>query len=122
MDNISFVGIMNVATFKLNSTDNFKRGTDEGIPVKVSGLGTVSKCADDEGFDGILETIDRDKVCGAVSLRGFKTISYSGTAPTAGNVILVADGAGKVKTATTGQKYLVVDVDATAKTVTILIR
>ena len=122
MDNVSFAGIMDVATFKLNPSDNFKRGTDEGIPVKVTGMGIVSKCANNDAFDGILETIDKDKFCGAVSLRGFKTLSYSDTAPAAGNVILVADGAGKVKTGTTGQKYLIVDADPTAKTVTILLR
>ena len=122
MNQVAFDGIMDVATFKLNQADNLKRGTHEGIPVKVSGIGTVSKCADGDGFDGILETIDRDNVCGAVALRGFKTIPYSGTAPTSGNVFLVADGAGKVKTTTSGQKYLVVDVNATDKTVTFLLR
>ncbi len=118
MFGISFEGVMDVATFKLAA--GFVRGTDEGIPVKVSAAQTVAKCADTNDFDGVLETIDYGNGYGAVRLRGVKTLVYSGDAPAAGNTILVADGAGKVKTAVAGKKYLVLDVDSTAKTVTIL--
>jgi hypothetical protein len=120
MYGISFEGVRDVATFKLAGASSFVRGTDEGIPVKVSAMQTVAKCADTEDFDGTLESIDHDNAYGAVKVKGFKTLVYSGDAPAAGNVILVADGTGKVKTAATGKKYLVVDVDTTAKTVTFL--
>ena len=121
MYGISFDGLKDVATFKLAVASAFVRGTDEGIPVKVSAVQTVAKCVDTEDFDGVLETIDHDNAYGAVKLKGFKTLVYTGDAPAAGNVILVADGTGKVKTAVAGKKYLVVDVDTTAKTVTILV-
>lgn len=118
MAKVSFEGIKDVATFKLAA--GFVRGTDEGIPVKVSAAQTVAKCADTNDFDGVLETIDHGNGYGAVRLRGTKTLVYSGTAPTPGYAILVADGTGKVKTAASGKKYLIVDVDTTASTATIL--
>ena len=55
-------------------------------------------------------------------MRGFVTAGYSGTAPGLGQTALCADGEGGVKTAATGgTSCLVVDVDTTAKTVTILL-
>ena len=49
------------------------------------------------------------------------TVSYSSTAPAYGRAILVADGSGGVKTAESGDTYIVVDKDTTAKTVTIIL-
>lgn len=121
MSGVAFDGLNDIATFKLAGASLFVRGTDEGIPVKVSAAQTVAKCADTNDFDGVLETIDHDNAYGAVKLRGFKSVKYSGAAPTPGYNILVADGAGKVKTAATGKKYLIADVDTTATTVTILL-
>jgi hypothetical protein len=120
MNKVSFEGITDVATFKLAAASSFVRGTDEGIPVKVSAAQTVAKCANTNDFDGVLETIDHDNGFGAVRIRGVKTLVYSGDAPAAGMTVLVADGTGKVKTAETGKKYLVLDINTTAKTVTFL--
>ena len=56
-----------------------------------------------------------------VQYRGFVTLPYSGTAPSVGYGILAADGAGGVKGAQSGESYLIVNVDTTAKTVCVLL-
>ena len=57
-----------------------------------------------------------------MQLAGFVTLSYSGTAPSLGYAALVADGSGGVKSAESSlRNRLVVDVDATAGTVTFLL-
>ena len=55
-----------------------------------------------------------------VRMHGFVTAAYTGTAPAVGRAILVANGTGGVKTADSGEKYIVVDKDTAAKTVTFL--
>ena len=90
----------------------------EGEMVKVSGNGTVAACAAGDGFCGMVLSVSRGGDACAVALGGMVTAGYSGTAPALGWSILVGDGSGGVKTATTGHSYLVVDVDSDAKTVT----
>ena len=92
----------------------------EGSLVKISGPGTVAACGAGDAFCGVA-------VCGGgdactVQLGGFATVPYSGTtAPGVGLAVLAGDGAGGVKTATSGVSCWVVDKDETAKTVTILL-
>jgi hypothetical protein len=101
------------------------RGTDEGKVVKMSAAKTVNKCSAEDQFFGILETIDNDNAFGAVAQKGYKKVSYSGAAPTAGeDVELVADAAGGVKTPVTpgtGRKYLVPEVDTANTTLTLFL-
>ena len=90
----------------------------EGEMVKVSASGEVSACSDGDSFCGQVLSVGRDGSACAVALGGMVTAGYTGTAPELGWSILVGDGSGGVKTATTGHSYLVVDVDSDAKTVT----
>ena len=87
-----------------------------GQPVKVSGNGVVSACADGEVFCGVMESL-RGGYAG-VQLHGFVTLPYSGTAPTLGFNTLVANGNGGVKAASGGRAHLVVSVDSAVKCVT----
>ena len=93
----------------------------EGQVVKISGSGEVGKCADGEAFCGVVNTVGRDgEACGVV-LGGMVSASYTGSAPALGWSGLSADGAGGVKSSSAGQKYRVVDVDATGKMVTFVL-
>lgn len=52
----------------------------------------------------------------AVQVKGYMELPYSGTAPSLGWGIIVADGDGGVKSATTGLTVLIVEVDSTNET------
>ena len=85
-------------------------GAEEGKVVKVSANGTVSKCAANDGFCGVVAAMGRD-------------VPYSGeTAPAVGWNLLAADGNGGVSVVTSGgHSYLAVEVDTTGKTMTIML-
>ena len=115
--NISYEGIGQwAATFACTDVS-------EGQVVKVSGSGTVAACAANGVFDGVVLSVARDGKACSVAMGGMVTVSYSGdTAPAAGWNSLTADGSGGVTVASTGGKsYLAVDVDTSAKTVTIVL-
>ncbi len=92
--------------------------------VKVSGNGTVAKCADDDGFEGVVLSVARDGNACSVAMGGMVTVSYTGAfarlllvgtlwqRTASGGVKVVSDG---------GKGYLAVEVDTTAKTVTIVL-
>lgn len=111
---ISFQGIGQVcATFLCGDVA-------EGQLVKVSGRGTAAACADGDGFCGVA-LCKKEDAC-SVQVAGFVTVGYTGTVPAVGWSALAANGAGGVKSVSTGGRtLLVVDADTTAKTVTILL-
>ena len=110
--NISFDGIGDKMVTFLNDNASC------GAVVKVSAAGTVSSCGAGEHFDGVAVTVDG--AYAGVRLGGFVTVGYSGTAPAVGRAVLAANGNGCVKTAESGDTYLLVDKDTAAKTVTIM--
>ena len=105
--NVSYEGIGQwAATFACS-------GVSEGQAVKVSGNG---------GFDGVVLSVARDGKACSVAMGGMVTVSYSGTAPTAGWNTLAADGKGGVTVVSEGgRSYLAVEADTAAKTVTIVL-
>ena len=113
--NVSYEGIGQwAATFACS-------GVSEGQAVKVSGNGTVAACAENGGFDGVVLSVARDGKACSVAMGGMVTVSYSGTAPTAGWNTLAADGKGGVTVVSEGgRSYLAVEADTAAKTVTIV--
>ncbi len=116
---ISFSGIRDKATFTASS---LTYGTDEGKVCKVTANQTVGLCADDDRFHGVIETIERDDAVCVVRKTGYYTLYYTGTDPGAGIVKFSADSAGGIKLDNTnGSEYLVVDVDTTAKKVTLFL-
>jgi len=121
MDNVAFNEIGVDALFSVNvlSTDTFTLGTHENYPVKVTGNKEMGHCADGDRFHGIVKAISRDGKLLTVAKRGFVDVLYSGTAPTAGLVKLLADGADGVKEDVGGDEYLVIDVDTTNTILTI---
>lgn len=112
---ISFNGIGDI-------TATFYGNVEEGDIVRISSARTVSKAVQGGEFFGVCKSKSSD-IC-AVMLRGFVTLGYSGTAPSIGNVKLASAGDNKVKVSSTDDaevNTLVVDVDTTEKTVTILL-
>ena len=93
----------------------------EGQPVKISGNGAVGACANGDGFCGIVMAVDDDDAACAVVMGGMVTVPCSGNVLALGWSGLSADGAGGVRADTAGQKYRVVDVNATGKTVTFVL-
>ena len=114
--NVSYEGIgLWAATFACD-------GVTEGHVVKISGSGTVAKCAAAGSFDGVVLSVARDSKACSVAMGGMVTVSYSGTAPTAGRNTLAADGKGGVTVVSEGgRSYLAVEADTAAKTVTIVL-
>ena len=92
---------------------------DAGTPVKLTDNYTVSAAAENDAFCGVVLSC-RDGLC-AVQLRGSVTLPYSGTAPSVGAAVLAADGEGGVAAAETGAAVLILAVDSTASTVTVLL-
>lgn len=107
--NVSFQEIGQVCATFLDA------GVSEGQVCKVSEGGTVSPCAAGDRFCGAV--VSRRGGYAGVALAGFVRLSYSGPAPAAGYTGLCANGIGGVKSDSASQSYLVVEVDATAKTV-----
>ena len=111
---VSFEGVGQVfATFLCGNLT-------EGHVVKITDNGTVAECKADDSFCGVAVCC-KDDAC-TVQVGGFVTVEYSGSAPTVGWSNLTADGNGGVKAASSGGvACLAVDVNTTAKTVTIML-
>ncbi|MGI5935766.1 MAG: hypothetical protein ACOX7I_03025 [Oscillospiraceae bacterium] len=130
---VSFEGIgETIATFYNNGAN----GAEKGAPVRLSSSGEVCKCAAGENFAGVAVSVSGDFA--AVQIAGYVKLPYSGdVAPQAGRQHLVADGQGGVMVDAgtegmvtigdtdyptgavtyTGNSYLVLDVDASARLV-----
>lgn len=92
----------------------------EGYPCKVSANETVAEAASGDDFCGIIAAVRNGSA--RVLFRGYHEVAYSGTtAPAVGYGILVADGDGGVKVATSGREYWILNVDTTNKTVGIFL-
>lgn len=113
---ISFDGVGQVcATF-------WDGGVAAGQVAAVTKAGTVGVCGDGKSFCGAAVHC-RDGAC-AVQVRGFLKAKFSGGAPGVGQAALCGDGQGGVRTAGEADEEtacLVVDVDESAKCVTILL-
>lgn len=92
----------------------------KGAPVTLSASLTAAPCEADDSFVGFLSAAPRDGFVG-VQVGGFVKTSYSGTAPTPGYAALAADGNGGVKSVSSGQTRLILEVDTTQKTVGFLL-
>ena len=113
--NISYDGIgQTVATF------NCAEDIAAGRPVKLSDNASVAECADGNAFNGVTAAASDGGIV-PVILRGFVKVPYSGTAPTAGNGIVAADGKGGIKTSSSGRSLTIVDVDKTGSTAVLYI-
>ena len=82
-----------------------------GQVVKITDDGQVGACSDNDAFCGL--ALSNRK--GFAGVKGVLTLPISGSV-SLGQVILAADGTGKVKTASTGVTALVVSVDDAAHT------
>jgi hypothetical protein len=76
----------------------FVKNQDEKKPVKISTNKTMALCAANDDFDGFVLSVGVG--VSTIQDKGFITVPYSGSDPTAGNRPLLADGAGKIKLGT----------------------
>ena len=113
---VSFNGYKeSLATFKAAS------GLTAGVPVKISANDTVDSCAAGDCFCGVANGVSRGYA--SVQMSGFVTLGYTGaTVPVVGYTTLAGDGNGGVEVAADGgRSMLVLQVDATAKTVGVML-
>ena len=110
---ISFEGIGQVAaTFAVDGA------VEPGMAVALTGDSTVGAGEAEALPCGVVLSVREDMA--AVQIAGLAQVGYSGTAPEAGWVSVACDGAGKLKTVTSGgMSCLVVSVDTAAKTAVI---
>ena len=102
-----------VATFQLES------GLAVGQVCKITATGKAGACSKGDDFCGVVLAKNGDY--GAVAVRGFVTLPYSGeTAPAVGYCALAADGDGAVAKASTGGRSLLA-VSVESGTVTVLL-
>ena len=81
---------------------------ERGTPVCMEGNGAVRPCQADEMFCGV--ALGRRGEFGAVQVKGFVTVPYSGELAV-GWAALAADGDGGVCKSESGLKYLIMEVD-----------
>lgn len=113
---VSFEGVgESVVTFYNSKT----AAAGAGVPVKMSGNGEVSACADGDRFFGVALACDTDFA--AIQTDGYVELVYTGSAPTVGFTKLVSGGGSGVKTAETGGEFLVVDVDTVNKIIGLML-
>ena len=111
--NVSFEGLENaVVTFQ-------EEQVTAGYPVSMSSDATVGNAAAGTAPVGVALNVRGG--CAAVQIRGFAALPYSGSAPDLGWTALTADGSGGVTVAEGEQRYLAVDVDGAARTVTFVL-
>lgn len=104
----------NVATFEADSS------VTAGMPVKMTGNGTVGACLAKDKFCGIALSVRGGYA--AVQLCGYAQVAYAGsTAPAVGYQTLSGTGDGKVQAEAAGRSILVTDVDTAAKTCGIIL-
>jgi len=108
--NVSFSGFNEKST-----TFICAENVEAGKVVKVSENGTVSLCANGDGFCGVATDVRGD--CATVQLVGYIRMPYSDSAPSLGYTGLVADGNGGVTASENGKTYLVTDIDQTDNTI-----
>lgn len=94
-------------------------GLQAGNLCKVTVNGGVSACAKGDVFHGVTGKVHNGMT--AVTLRGFVTVRYTGTAPALGENTLVAASASEVQVSDSGKSCLVVSVDTANQEVTVLL-
>ncbi|WP_061235078.1 hypothetical protein [Leptospira weilii] len=110
---VGYRGIIEPKTITVKHQNLTK--ADEGKPAKLSANMEVSLCADGDSPVGQIVTVDeKGKILG-LKIFGVFEYEYSGSNPTLGFLNIQADGTGKIKTAATGTRVLVISVDTGTK-------
>ncbi|OZV12356.1 hypothetical protein CIW83_09675 [Tissierella sp. P1] len=126
---ISFEGIgFQAATFKAGAGIKAlvkEKGRDAvvGVPVVVSGAGTVDLGTDSDTVFGFIDVYEMDGHC-TVQFRGFRTdVPIGAIAPTIGKIAAV-DGTGKIKDSSSTAKLrnpIFIEVDETEELATVFL-
>ncbi|UOG59021.1 hypothetical protein [Leptospira noguchii] len=110
---IGYRGIVEPVTITVKHQTLTK--TDEGKPAKFTANMEVALCVDGDSPAGQIVVVDvKGKILG-LKVFGIFEYEYSGSNPALGYLNIQADGAGKIKTAATGTRALVISVDTGAK-------
>ncbi|AXR68244.1 hypothetical protein [Leptospira mayottensis] len=116
---VGYRGIIDPKTITVKHQSLTK--ADEGKPAKCTGNMEVALCADGDSPVGQIVIVDeREKLLG-LKVFGVFEYEYSGSNPAPGYLNIQGDGTGKIKTASTGTRVLVISVDTGAKKVACII-
>ncbi|UOG42525.1 hypothetical protein [Leptospira noguchii] len=88
---------------------------DEGKPVRFTANMEVALCADGDSPVGQIVIVDEKEKLLGLKVFGVFEYEYSGSNPALGYLNIQGDGAGKIKSASTGTRALVISVDTGAK-------
>lgn len=89
---------------------------DEGKPAKFSANMEVVLCADGDSPVGQIVSVDEKKKVLGLQISGVFEYVYSGSDPSPAYLLVQADGAGKIKSVSSGGiRILVISVDTGAK-------
>lgn len=91
-------------------TFNAGDGVKEGKTVNLLTKTTVGASPLDNNFFGVCALVRNGMA--SVVLKGYVTVSYTGTAPSLGYNKIASDGAGGIKLSDSGRYIIVADVDA----------
>ncbi len=89
-----------------------------GTPVSITESNTCAPAAAGDKFAGFL--VNSRAGVGAVQVKGYANVPYSGTDLQLGMTEIAADGNGKIKMATGGRSVMVIGVNTSDKTAEIL--
>ncbi|MDF2567118.1 MAG: hypothetical protein K0R90_574 [Oscillospiraceae bacterium] len=96
-----------------------KTGISIGDIVSMKDNNEVQAAVVDEKFVGVC--VSKNGTYAGIQIKGAVTVKYSGTAPTVGYQTLAAGADNTVAVKPTGITYLVVNVNSTEKTATIIL-
>ncbi|MDI7196302.1 hypothetical protein [Leptospira santarosai] len=110
---VGYRGIIEPKTITVKHQDLTKDAI--GKPAKFSANMEVVLCADGDSPVGQIVSVDEKKKVLGLQISGVFEYEYSGSNPALGYLNIQADGTGKIKTASTGTRVLVISVDTGAK-------
>ncbi|MDI7213785.1 hypothetical protein [Leptospira santarosai] len=88
---------------------------DEGKPVKISANMEVVLCADGDSPVGQIVSVDEKKKVLGLQVSGVFEYAYSGSDPVPGFLNIQGDGAGKIKSVSSGTRVLAISVNTGSK-------
>ncbi|EMJ94832.1 hypothetical protein [Leptospira alstonii] len=110
---VGFRGIIDPVTITVKHQNLTKDAI--GKPAKFSANMEVSLCADGDSPAGQIASVDEKEKTLGLKVFGVFEYEYSGTDATPGYLNIQGDGAGKIKSASSGTRVLVISVDTGTK-------
>ncbi|MGQ2800477.1 hypothetical protein ACT54M_08560 [Leptospira santarosai] len=110
---VGYRGIIEPKTITVKHQNLTK--ADEGKPVRISANMEVVLCADGDSPVGQIVSVDEKKKVLGLQVSGVFEYAYSGPDPVPGFLNIQGDGAGKIKSVSSGTRVLAISVNTGSK-------